>query len=182
MKKLVMAKDFNGAVEGVVEVIMTKVLVTYYSKTGNTEKLAMAVSEGVKDAGGTVVLKSVNEVNVAELPAYDGIIIGSPVYFGTMAAEVKKLIDDSISVRRKLEGKVGAAFVTSRHRTGGKETTLLSILEAMLVHGMIVIGDPIETGGHYGAAGDGIDVDERAQKEARGIGRRVVDIAEKLST
>ncbi len=122
-----------------------------------------------------------NEVDVAELPTYDGIIIGSPVYFGTMAAEVKKLIDESISIRRKLEGKVGAAFVTSRHRTGGKETTLLSILEAMLVHGMIVIGDPIETGGHYGAAGDGKEVDEQAQKEARGLGRRVVNIAEKLS-
>lgn len=182
MKKLAMTKDFNGAVESVVEVIMTKVLVTYYSKTGNTEKLAIAVSEGVKNAGGTVAPKSVNEVDVAELPIYDGIVIGSPAYFGTMAAEVKKLIDESISVRRKLEGKVGAAFVTSRHRTGGKETALLSILGAMLMHGMVIIGDPIETGGHYGAAGDGIDVDEQAQKEARGLGRRVVEVAEKLST
>lgn len=138
-----MTKDFNGAVESVVEVIMTKVLVTYYSKIVNTEKLAMAVSEGVKDSGGTVALKSVNEVDVTELPIYDGIVIGSPVYFGIMAAEVKKLIDESISVHsRKLEGKVGAAFVTSRHRTGGKETALLSILGAMLMHGMIIIGDP----------------------------------------
>jgi len=157
--------------------IMAKILVTYYSRTGNTEELAKAVAEGVKDAGGNVTLKRVNEVNVEELPTYDGIVIGSPVYFGGMAAEVKKLIDESIGARRKLENKVGAAFVTSRHRTGGKETTLLSILEAMLVHGMIVIGDPIETGGHYGAAG----ADEQGRKEAHGLGRRIVKVAEKLS-
>ncbi len=48
-----------------------------------------------------------------------------------MAAEVKKLIDESVAVRGRLEGKVGAAFTTSGHRTGGKETTLLSILEAI---------------------------------------------------
>ncbi|MBU2617567.1 MAG: NAD(P)H-dependent oxidoreductase [Euryarchaeota archaeon] len=155
---------------------MVKVLVTYYSKTGHTEELAKAVAEGVREAGGTAALKKVSEVDVAELPTYDGIIIGSPVYFGTMASEVKKLIDDSISVRRKLEGKVGAAFVTSRHRTGGKETTLLSILEAMLIHGMVVVGDPIEVGGHYGAAG----TDEQAKKEALGLGKRVTEIAGKL--
>jgi len=157
--------------------IMAKILVTYYSRTGNTEELAKAVAEGVKDAGGNVSLKRVNEVSVEELPTYDGIVIGSPVYFGGMAAEVKKLIDESIGARRKLENKVGAAFVTSRHRTGGKETTLLSILEAMLVHGMVVIGDPIETGGHYGAAG----ADEQGRKEAHGLGRRIVKVAEKLS-
>lgn len=93
-----------------------------------------------------------------------------------MASEVKRLIDDSISVRRKLEGKVGATFVTSRHRTGGKETTMLSILEAMLIHGMIVVGDPIEVSGHYGAAGS----DEQAKKEAFGLGKRVTEIAEKI--
>ncbi|HIH36758.1 MAG TPA: flavodoxin family protein [Methanocellales archaeon] len=153
-----------------------KILVTYYSKTGHTEELAKAVAEGVKDTGGVAVLKKVSEVDVEELPTYDGIIIGSPVYFGNMAAEVKRLIDDSISVRRKLEGKVGATFVTSRHRTGGKETTMLSILEAMLIHGMVVVGDPIEVGGHYGAAG----TDEQAKKEAFWLGKRVTIIAEKL--
>jgi len=156
---------------------MTKILIAYYSRTGNTEELAKAVAEGVKDAGGEATLKEVGEVHPEELLAYDGIVIGSPVYFGGMAADVKKLIDESICVRRKLENKVGAAFVTSRHRTGGKETTLLSILEAMLVHGMVVIGDPIETGGHYGAAG----ADEQGRKEAYGLGKRIVKIAERLN-
>lgn len=156
---------------------MTKILVTYYSSTGNTEKLAKAVAEGVESAGGQVTLKKVSELKVKDLVDYDGIIIGSPVYFGSMAAEVKKFIDDSIAVRRKLEGKVGAAFVTSGHRTGGKETTMLSILNAMLIHGMIVIGDPISVGGHYGAAG----ADEIGEREGRALGRRVTELAGKLA-
>lgn len=155
---------------------MVKILVIYYSKTGHTEELAKYVVDGIKDSGGVAVLKKVSEIDAKELPDYDGIVIGSPVYFGNMASEVKRLIDDSISVRRKLEGKVGATFVTSRHRTGGKETTMLSILEAMLIHGMVVVGDPIEVGGHYGAAG----TDDQAKKEAFGLGKRVTEIAEKL--
>ncbi len=155
---------------------MVKILVTYYSKMGHTEELAKSVVDGIKDGGGIAVLKKVSEIDAEELPDYDGIVIGSPVYFGNMASEVKRLIDDSISVRRKLEGKVGATFVTSRHRTGGKETTMLSILGAMLIHGMVVVGDPIEVGGHYGAAGS----DEQAKKEAFGLGKRVTELAEKL--
>ena len=118
-----------------------------------------------------------SEIDAEELPDYNGIVIGSlRVYFGNMASKVKRLIDDSISVRRKLEGKVGATFVTSRHRTGGKETTMLFILEAMSIYGMVIVGDPIEVGGHYGTAG----VDKQAKKEAFGLGKRMTEIAEKL--
>ena len=83
---------------------------------------------------------------------YNLVIVGSPVYFGSMAAQVKALFDKSVVIRRQLKDKVGAAFVTAGHNTGGKETTMLSILQAMLIHEMIVIGDPISVGGHYGTA------------------------------
>jgi len=155
---------------------MTEILVVYYSKSGNTEKLAKAVAEGVKDGGGNPTLKNLDEVEVTELPEYDGIIAGSPVYFGTMAADMKKFFDRSIVVRKKLFNKVGAAFATSAHRTGGKETTILSILQAMLISGMAVMGDPLETGGHYGAAGS----DETGLKEGRALGKRVAEFADRL--
>ncbi len=152
---------------------MTEILIVYYSKTGNTEKLAKAVAEGVREGGGNPTLKKVEEVDINKLPEYDGIIAGSPVYFGTMAAELKKFFDDSIAVRKKLFNKVGAAFATSAHRTGGKETTIFSILQAMLISGMIIVGDPYETGGHYGAAGS----DEEGLKEGRALGKRVAELA-----
>jgi NAD(P)H dehydrogenase (quinone) len=156
---------------------MSNILIAYYSGTGQTEKLAHAVAEGVKEEKGTPDIKKVEDIDIKTLVKYDGIIIGSPVYFGSMASEVKKMIDKSVAIRPKLEGKVGAAFVTSRHRTGGKETTLLSILQAMLIHGMIVVGDPIESGGgHYGAAG----ADEIGEREAIALGKKVTKLADKL--
>jgi len=152
---------------------MAEILIVYYSRTGNTEKLAKAVAEGVREAGGNPTLKKVDEIDINQLPEYDGIIAGSPVYFGTMAAELKKFFDESIQVRKKLFNKVGAGFATSAHRTGGKETTILSILQAMLISGMIIVGDPFETGGHYGAAG----YDETGLKEGKALGKRVAELA-----
>ena len=111
----------------------------------------------------------------------DGIIIGSPVYFGLPAAEIKKFIDDSISVRigGQLENKIGAAFASLGHPTGGKETTIVALLQALSVHGMVICGDPISSGGHYGAAATG-DPDERSIKECTDLAIKVVTLASKL--
>jgi NAD(P)H dehydrogenase (quinone) len=155
---------------------MSEILIVYYSRAGNTEKLATAVAEGVQEGGGNPTLKRVDEVDINELPEFDGIIAGSPVYFGTMAAELKKFFDESIVVRKKMLNKVGAAFATSAHRTGGKETTIISILQAMLIEGMIVVGDPFETGGHYGAAGS----DDVGLKEGRALGKRVAELTDMI--
>jgi len=157
---------------------MSEILVVYYSRSGNTEKLAKAVAEGVREGGGNPTLKKVDEVDINKLPEFDGIIAGSPVYFGTMASELKKFFDDSVVVRKKMTNKVGAAFATSAHRTGGKETTIISILQAMLIAGMVVLGDPLETGGHYGAAGS----DEAGLKEGRALGKRVAELADLIHT
>jgi len=153
---------------------MSEILIVYYSRSGNTGKLAKAVAEGVSEAGGHPTVKSVEEIDINTLPDYDGIIAGSPVYFGTMAADLKKFFEESVAVRKKLTNKVGAAFVTGAHRTGGKETTLMSIIQAMLISGMAVVGDPLETGGHYGAAGS----DEMGLKEGRALGKRVAQLAD----
>lgn len=153
---------------------MSNILIVYYTKSGNTEKLARAIAEGVAEAKGNPTLKKVGEIDIKEVPNYDGIIAGSPVYFGTMAAELKKFFDETIAIRKKLLNKVGAAFATSAHRTGGKETTIMSILQAMLINGMVVVGDPYETGGHYGAAGS----DEIGLREGKALGRRVNELAD----
>ncbi|MFH1097291.1 MAG: flavodoxin family protein [Candidatus Desantisbacteria bacterium] len=154
---------------------MAKVLVTYFSKGGNTKKLAEAVVKGVMDEGCEVSLKAVTEVSNNDLIEADGIIVGSPVYFGSMSAEVKRMFDESVSVRRQLKDKIGAAFTTSGHQTGGKETTILSILQAMLIHQMIIVGDPISAGGHYGSACVGKPGDKELQ-EAEALGKRVAGV------
>jgi len=79
----------------------------------------------------------------------DGIVVSSPVYFGTMTAQLKALCDRSVLLRRqgfKLSNKVGAAMAIGGSRNGGQEKTIQSVHEWMHIHGMVVVGD----GGHFG--------------------------------
>ncbi|MBC7129653.1 NAD(P)H-dependent oxidoreductase [Candidatus Bathyarchaeota archaeon] len=153
-------------------------MIVYDSETGNTEKMASAVAEGIKNVeGAEVIVKKVDQVNVDDLLEVDGIIIGSPTYFGQMSAKVKNFIDKSIKVYGKLEGKVGAAFTSSGGTATGAETTLLSIIEAMLVHGMVVQGRSEDK--HYGAAAVG-EPDEEALENCRELGKRTALLAKKL--
>ncbi|MCK4313686.1 NAD(P)H-dependent oxidoreductase, partial [Candidatus Bathyarchaeota archaeon] len=85
---------------------MLKVLVIYYSRSGNTKNMAELIAEGVKaEKDVEVEVKAVQETRVEELIEADGIVIGSPTYYGTMASEVKKFIDDSVKFHGRLEGK-----------------------------------------------------------------------------
>jgi NAD(P)H dehydrogenase (quinone) len=130
---------------------MPSVLVTYDSQSGNTEKAAVLVAEGARQVEGIdCVLKRVDEVSLDDLSKADGIIVGSPTYYGTMSAKIKALLDKSVELHGKLQGKVGAAFTSSGGTATGAETTILSILQGLLIHGMIVQGTPHAQ--HYGLA------------------------------
>jgi NAD(P)H dehydrogenase (quinone) len=158
---------------------MAKALVIYYSRTGNTKKMAESVAEGIKNEGMEVVIKEAKDVDADELLNYDAIAIGSPTYYGSMASEIKNLLDESVKFHGKLEGKIGAAFASSANVGGGNETTILDILNAMLIHGMIIQGDP--QGDHYGAVAIGAP-DSRATKQCIRLGSRIAKLAKKLST
>lgn len=156
-----------------------QVLILYYSRSGNTQKLAEEVAKGVESAGVKAVLKNTEEVTKDDFRASAGIIAGSPVYFGVMAAELKKVFDDFVSVRKKMEDKVGAAFATGGHHTGGKETTIFSIIQCMLIYGMIIAGDPMSASGHYGVACLGAP-DKQAADDGFKLGARVAGLCKKL--
>lgn len=157
-----------------------QVLILYYSRSGNTHELAKAIAEGVKQVDDAqAIVRSTSEVTKDDFLNSHGIIAGSPVYFGTMAAELKHLFDEYVIIRRKMENKVGAAFATSSDPSGGKETTLLSILQAMLIYGMIIVGDPMEATGHYGVSCTG-SPDEKTKKNAVALGKRVASLAKRI--
>lgn len=158
---------------------MATVLVLYHSRTGNTARMAEAVGDGVKSAGIDVSIKKVGDVSLDDLLSANGIIIGTPTYYGQMAAEIKQLFDNSSDVRGRLENKVGAAFASSGSPEGGNQTALLSVLHAMLIHGMIVVGDPMKAGGHYGAISVGMP-NEKSLEACRQLGLRVGNLAKKL--
>ena len=156
---------------------MSKILVVYYSKTGNTRKMAEFVAEGVKEEGLEAILKSADETKPEDFLQVDGIIAGSPTYFGLPAAEIKKLFDESVKYFGKLEGKVGGAFTSSANIGGGNETTIMGIIQMMLIHGMIVQGTTLS--GHYGPVAVGSPESE-VEKECRELGKRVANLVKKL--
>lgn len=156
---------------------MSKILIGYYSRTGNTKKMAEAIEEAIKQEGLEVVNKSVEEIKVEEFLDYDGIILGSPTYYGTLAWPIKKLLDESVKFHGKLAGKVGAAFSSSANIGGGNETTILSILEGFLIHGMIVQGEAM--GDHYGPVGIN-KPDERTLKGCKKLAKTVANLVKQL--
>ena len=157
-----------------------QILVLYFSKSGNTRKLAEAIAKGVEEVEGVkAVLKKTSEVAKEDFSASEGIIAGSPVYFGLMAAELKKIFDDFVGVRKKMEGKIGAAFTTSGDPSGGKETTMMSIIQVLLIYGMAIVGDPMSATGHYGVACVG-EPDAKTEENGMRLGNRVAELAKKL--
>ena len=157
-----------------------QVLVMYFSRSGNTKRLAEEIAKGVAEVEGVdCVVRSAKEVTKDDFLKSDGIIAGSPVYYGGMAAPLKDVFDRMVGTRPRMGDKVGAAFATGGDHTGGKETTLLSILHAFLINGMIVVGDPLDMGGHYGVACVG-EPDKETLENGRAHGKRVAELVKKL--
>ena len=160
-----------------------KVLVAYHSLSGNTERMAEAVADGVKSVSGTeVLLKRVGKVTADDLFSADAVVIGSPVYWSNMSGEVKTFIDNwqfkfGVFPEFKLKNKIGAAFATGGQVSSGKEVTMLTILAAMLGNQMIVVSG----GGAFGASatteGDSPGIDNKELADAKALGRRVAEVA-----
>jgi NAD(P)H dehydrogenase (quinone) len=171
---------------------MAKVLVLYYSAYGHIETMANAVAEGARAAGATVDMRRVPETvprevaqrahfkldqaaplaDIATLPDYDAIVVGTGTRFGRISAQMAAFLDQAggLWARGALHGKVGGAFTSSATQHGGQETTLFSIITNLLHFGMVIVGlpyshvgqmtlDEIVGGSPYGAStvagGDG---------------------------
>ena len=157
-----------------------QVLILFYSKGGNTRKLAERIAEGVNSVSGVqALLKTSQEVTKEDFVNSAGVIAGSPTYFGVMAWDLKRVFDEFVGVRRKMENKVGAVFATSGDPSGGKETTMMSIVQCLLIYGMIVVGDPMDATGHYGVACAGAP-NENISENARKLGRQVAELCKKF--
>lgn len=88
---------------------MKKVLVLYYSRTGNTERMANAVAEGAQSSGNVEVELNYH-VETESLGTYDAILVGSPTYHHDMPVDFKNLFEEAAVQGISLKGKIGAAF------------------------------------------------------------------------
>jgi flavodoxin I len=88
---------------------MPKILILYYSRTGNTEKIAKAVTEGAKTVEGIDVELNYH-VTPETLDNFDAIIVGTPTYHHDMTIDIKNLFEEAAVKGINLKGKIGAAF------------------------------------------------------------------------
>jgi len=116
-----------------------------------------------------------------------GVIFGSPVYFGSMTSQLKMLIDRSRPLRFdfKLKNKVGGGISVGGSRNGGQETTISAIHQFMLIHDMIIVGDGAPLA-HYGGTGVGSNInsaegDDLGLETSRNLGRRMAELILEIS-
>jgi NAD(P)H dehydrogenase (quinone) len=156
---------------------MSYVLIIYESRTGNVKQMAEAISEGVKLEDLDVKILPANQVQLDDMMNASGIIAGTFTSYGIIAGEMKTLFDLSATKHGRLQGKVGGAFASAGGIGGGVETTVMSILQMMLVHGMVIEGNHHTP--HYGAVAIG-KPDEKSLKGCRDLGKRVAVLVKKL--
>ena len=88
---------------------MPKILILYYSQTGNTRLMAEAIQEGVKMVQG-IEVEFKDRVAAEELADFNAIVVGAPTYYHDMTRNIKKLFEEAAVKKLSLNGKVGAAF------------------------------------------------------------------------
>jgi NAD(P)H dehydrogenase (quinone) len=149
-----------------------------------------AVAPGIPDSGAPYV-------ELDDLVECAGIAVGSPTRFGNMAAPMKYFWDGTGAewLGGTLAGKPAAMFTSSATQHGGQETTLISMMLPLLHHGMLIVGIPntepdlnatTSGGTPYGAshiAGPDakLAITEEEKRLAMSLGRRLAEIARKLS-
>jgi NAD(P)H dehydrogenase (quinone) len=117
------------------------ILITYHSKSGKTALMANAIAKGAAIHDDiAVVIKPIEQTTTNDLLMADAIIIGSPVYNANVSSDVLKFIESWPFEGAPLKNKIGAAFVTGGGISSGEELVQVSILHAMLVFGMVVVG------------------------------------------
>jgi NAD(P)H dehydrogenase (quinone) len=141
----------------------TRVAVAYHSGYGKTESLARAVARGAGSVEGTTVdlldVTELDEAGWAALDAADAIIFGSPTYFGSISADMKRFFEATVD--RWADGprwkdKIAAGFTNSKTMAGDKLNTIFDLTVFAAQHGMIWVGLDLYPGWHTtdGSASD----------------------------
>lgn len=168
----------------------TRILVSYHSDTGNTEKLAQAVRKGAASVAGVeVTLRKTTEVKDEEIMRADGIALGTPVHWSNLSVEAKRFLDRVGGVLWKAkangDGRTAGAFCTGGSVSMGKDVARLSILSAFLTMRFMVIGGVDASG--FGTLGPQATtgpadpgVSEQEEEEARQFGERFARLTRQI--
>ena len=192
------------------------ILILYYSRYGATAKMANLIARGVEQVADIEArvrtVPAVSPNNEATEPCIPeegavycseddlrhcaGLILGSPTRFGNMAAPLKHFLDSAggLWISGALIDKPAAVFTSSSSLHGGQESTLLTMINPLLHHGMIICGLPYSlpelnttTGGgtpygpsHYAGPDSNMPVSDTENQLCLAMGHRIAELALKL--
>ncbi len=181
---------------------MAKILILVYSAHGGTYALAEEIAAGVLESGSEYWLRKVpgsqGDCPVVSRQDYqnaDGWIVGSPAYFGNMAAPMQAFFDTlgGFWSQGGLQGKPAAVFTSASSLHGGQEAALLAMHIPLLHLGAVIVGIPFyqtgldkttSGGTPYGASHwaplPSTPLSESEKTLARVLGKRVALIAQQL--
>lgn len=195
---------------------MTEILVLYYSRHGAVANMAKHIARGIAEVAGisariralpaVSTLCETREQDIPDSgPPYAttddlrqcaALALGSPAYFGNMAAPVKYFLDQTTDLwlSGNLIGKPAAVFTSTSSMHGGQESTLLSMMQPLLHHGMILLGIPYsesalhhtKSGGtpygasHLSAAKGKSDLTDEEKQLCHALGKRLAQTTAKL--
>lgn len=177
-----------------------RVLIVFHSDYGSTEKMARAIAAGMRQSEPQcdIELQSPGDTTPDDLLAADVIVFGTPVHMGSMAWQLKKLIDEAscLWLENSLQGKLGGVFVSGGGlggAGGGAELTMAALHANFLEHGMLVAGFPrtslgyadgglhwglyVRSGNHEGMPSG---IGDAQLTAARSYGAHLIEVAERL--
>jgi NAD(P)H dehydrogenase (quinone) len=122
-----------------------RILITYHSETGNTEKLAQSIRDGAKSVpGAEITLQKMADVKDDTISNFDGIVIGTPVHWANLSTESRRFIDRLGTALAKTkvwgDGRAAGVFCTGGNVSSGKEMARLSLISSLLEMRFVVIG------------------------------------------
>jgi NAD(P)H dehydrogenase (quinone) len=168
-----------------------RILIAYHSRTGNTEKMAVAVREGAASVAGVeIVLRKVADVSADDIVKADGIVLGTPVEWGSLSVEAKRFIDRVGEALGKAgatygEGRTAGVFCTGGSPSNGQEMARMSAIAAFLAMRFVIVGGVNDEGfGSLGpqavTGGNPPGVNSRELTDARRFGERFARLTRQM--
>ncbi|WP_252236656.1 flavodoxin family protein [Clostridium sp. CH2] len=125
-----------------------KISIIYFSKTGKTKEMANIIASGMKlEKDIEVGLFDIDNINYDFLNESKAVIFGTPTYYANTCWQIKKWFDESSNCN--LSGKIGAVFATANYAQGGADTAILTIINHLMVKGMLVYSGGSSLGQPY---------------------------------
>lgn len=124
--------------------------IIYYSKTGHTAEMAREIEAGIKQEvpDMEVGLFTVDDADPEFVNSSQAVLFGTPTYLANTCWQMKKWFDES-TPKFQLGGKIGAAFATAHYAQGGADTAILTLINHMMVKGMLVYSGGAALGQPY---------------------------------